>query len=72
MAESATDAASWFAHAQPGLAAKDFSALVIDVAVPLNESLGPLANPQMVPVRHGPLTEGAKRAVDLKRTSRLR
>jgi hypothetical protein len=72
MAESPADAAHWFAHAQEGIAGKDFQALVKDVALPLNDVTGPGANPQVVVVRHGPLTEGAKRAVDLKRTSPLR
>ena len=31
MADSAADAANWFAHAQAGIAGKDFQALVKDV-----------------------------------------
>lgn len=72
MADSAADAANWFAHAQAGIAGKDFQALVKDVAVPVTDEAGRGENPQVVPVRHGPLTDGGKRATDLKRTSALR
>lgn len=71
MAANAADAADWFAHAQPGLAGHDFQALVKDVARPVNDEIGLGENPSVVLVRHGPLTEGAKNATDLKRTSRL-
>jgi hypothetical protein len=71
MAESRADAASWFAHAQAGIADKNFQALVKDVSQPFSEKAGPEANPQIVVIRHGPLTEGAKSATDLKRTSAL-
>jgi hypothetical protein len=72
MAESAADAADWFAHAQGGLAGKNFQALVKDVAVPVNDGIGPEANPQVVAVRHGPPTAGGSGAVDLHRTSGMR
>jgi len=69
MAESAEAAAHWFAHVEPGIADKNFQALVLDVALPLSESAG-AANPQVVHVRHAP--KGESSAVDLKRTSALR
>jgi hypothetical protein len=72
MAESAADAANWFAHAQAGVAGKDFQALVKDVALPVSDDAGLGGNPQVVVVRHGPLTDGGKNATDLKRTSPLR
>jgi hypothetical protein len=72
MAESAADAANWFAHTQAGFAGKDFQALVKDVALPVSDDGGLGGNPQVVVVRHGPLTEGGKSATDLKRTSPLR
>jgi hypothetical protein len=70
MAESAAAAAQWFAHAEPGIAGKDFQALVLDVALPLNDVSGAAANPQVVHVRHGPRSEAG--VIDLKRTSALR
>ena len=73
MADSPADAASWFEHSQPGIAGKDFKALVKDVALPVNEAAtGKGGNPQVVAHRHGPLTATAKSATDLKRTSPLR
>lgn len=69
MAESAEAAAHWFAHIEPGIADKNFQALVLDVALPLSEAAG-AANPQVVHVRHAP--KGESSAVDLKRTSALR
>lgn len=71
MAASALDAAHWFAHAQPGLAKSDFQALVKDVSQPVVDEIGLSANPSVIPVRHGALTEGARNATDLKRTSLL-
>ena len=71
MAANAADAAEWFAHAQPGLARHDFQALVKDVARPVVDEIGLGGNPSVVSVRHGALTEGAKNAIDLKRTSYL-
>lgn len=71
-ADSAAAAANWFAHAQEGIAGKDFQALVKDVALPLSDVAGPGANPQVVVVRHGPLTDAGNGATDLKRTSPLR
>lgn len=71
-AESAADAADWYAHAQAGMAGKDFQALVKDVAKPISDEAGIGGNPQVVVVRHGPLTTGGKTAIDLKRTSPLR
>ena len=71
MAANAADAAQWFAHAQPKLAGRDFKALVKDVARPVVDEIGLGGNPSVVSVRHGALTEGAKNAIDLKRTSFL-
>jgi hypothetical protein len=71
MAESAADAASWFAHFQTGIAGRDFQALVKDVAKPLTDESGIGGNPQVVIVRHGPLTAGGTAATDLQRTSSL-
>lgn len=72
MAESEADAASWFAHAQTGIAGKDFQALVKDVSKPVSDEAGMGGNPVVVAVHHGPLTDGARAATDLKRTSPLR
>jgi hypothetical protein len=71
MAANAAEAAEWFAHAQPGLAGHDFQALVKDVARPVVDEIGLGGNPSVVSVRHGALTNGAKNATDLKRTSFL-
>ena len=71
MAADAADAAAWFALAQPGLAGHDFQALVKDVATPVDDETGLGGNPSVVSVRHGALTNGAKNATDLKRTSYL-
>jgi hypothetical protein len=71
MAANAADAAGWFAHAQPRLAGHDFQALVKDVARPVVDEIGLGGNPSVVFVRHGALTDGAKNAIDLKRTSFL-
>ena len=54
-----------------GLAEHDFKALVKDVGRPVDDEIGLGKNPSVVSVRRGPLTEGAKRATDLKRTSLL-
>jgi hypothetical protein len=72
MADSAADAANWFAHFQTGIEGKDFQALVKDVARPVTDEAGVGGNPEVVMVRHGPLTPGGKAATDLKRTSSLR
>jgi hypothetical protein len=72
MADSAADAANWFAHFQTGINGKDFQALVKDVARPVSDEAGIGGNPEVVVVRHGPLTPGGKAATDLKRTSSLR
>ena len=72
MAGTPEDAANWFAHSQDAFAGKDFQALVKDVGRPLSDAPGPGANPLVVIVRHGPLTDGGKGATDLKRTSALR
>ena len=37
MADSAADAANWFAHFQSGVAGRDFQALVKDVAKPVSD-----------------------------------
>jgi hypothetical protein len=72
LAATAADAAHWFAHAQPGLTKHDFQALVKDVSAPVVDEIGLGANPSVIAVRRGPMTEGAKDATDLKRTSRVR
>jgi hypothetical protein len=72
MAESAEDAANWFAHAQEGIGDKDFQALVKDVALPESDENQPGGNPRVILVRRGPLSEGGRSATDLKRTSPLR
>lgn len=69
MAESPEAAAQWFANIEPGISGKNFQALVLDVALPLSGAEGAMANPQVVHVRHGPMSENS--AVDLKRTSAL-
>lgn len=71
LAESAADAASWFAHSQAGVADKDFQALVKDVTRPVNELTGPGANPEVIHVRRGPLAKTAISATSLNRTSPL-
>ncbi len=71
MAANPADAAMWFAHTQRGLAKHDFKALVKDVAKPIDDEIGLGENPSVVSVRRGALTEGAKNATDLKRTSFL-
>jgi len=72
MADSAGDAASWFAHSQPGLDQRDFQALVKDVSMPVTDEIGLGENPSVITVRRGALTESARSATDLKRTSSLR
>jgi hypothetical protein len=72
MADSAADAANWFSHFQTGIEGKDFQALVKDVAKPVSDEAGVGGNPEVVVVRHGPLTPGGMAARDLKRTSALR
>ena len=72
LAESAADAANWFSHFQSGIAGKDFQALVKEVAMPVIDEAGIGGNPQVVLVRHGPLTDGGRAARDLQRTSAVR
>ena len=72
LAEGPVDAAAWFAHAQAGMADKDFQALVKDLSKPVSDETGLGANPSVVVVRHGPATEGSRTATDLKRTSSIR
>src|SRR3989475_12896368 len=72
MADSAADAANWFAHFQTGIEGKDFQALVKDVARPVSDEAGIGGEPPGVVVRHGPLTPGGQGGVDLERTSSLR
>jgi hypothetical protein len=71
LADAAADAAAWFAHTQPGLAGRDLQALVKDVGKPVTDEAGIGGNPSVILVRHGPLTVGASKATDLKRTSAL-
>jgi hypothetical protein len=66
LADSADAAANWFAHKQDNVKGKDFQALVLDIAAPAD------GTPQTVFVRHGPLTDAGRTAVDLDRTSPLR
>src|SRR5438132_11909559 len=72
MADSAADAASWFAHFQTGIEGKDFQALVKDVARPVSDEAGIGGNPQGAVVRHGLLTPGGEVATDLKRNRAAR
>jgi len=72
LADSAADAASWFAHHQTGMADKDFQALVKDVSKAITDEFGIGGNPEVISVRHGAITEGAKNASDLKRTTSVR
>ena len=71
LADSASDAADWFAHSQAGVAGKDFQALVKDVALPVADETGRGVNPQVVPVKRGAGSAGGRSATDLKRTSRV-
>ena len=70
MAESASDAARWFAHSQPGLDGHDFQALVKDLSRPVVDETGLGENPSVVPVRRRDASAGT--ATDLKRTTPLR
>jgi hypothetical protein len=72
MADSPTDAANWFAHFQTGVTGRSLQALVKDVERPVTEDYGIGGNPEVVVVRHGPLTVGAMAARDLNRTSPVR
>ena len=72
LAASEADAANWFAHSQASLAGHDFQALVKDVTKPVTDEAGVGGNPSVIVVRHGPLSEGARNATDLNRTSPLR
>jgi hypothetical protein len=72
LADSAADAANWFAHFQTGIEGKDVQALVKDVARPVSDEAGLGGNPEVVLVRRGPLTRGGEAATDLKRTSPVR
>lgn len=72
MAETAADAANWYAHSQAGLARKNFQALVKDVSRPVVDESGFGDNPAVVRVRPSPLSEGANKATDLKRSSATR
>jgi hypothetical protein len=72
MADSPAAAANWFAHAEEGIAEKNFQALVLDVVAP-EQGVGARGdNPQTVFVRHGPLTDAGRTVTDLKRRSPLR
>lgn len=72
LADSPEDAANWYAHAQAGLAKKDFQALVKDVSQPVTEGPDGSGNPSVVSVRHGPPTPGAMAAKGLGSTSPLK
>ena len=76
LADSPAAAANWFAHAQENVKDKDFQALVLDVTAPAvaadPRKGGRDGNPQTVFVRHGPLTDAGRGAVNLDRTSPLR
>jgi hypothetical protein len=69
LAEGPVDAAHWFAHAQEGIADKNFQALVKDLSKPVSDETGRGDNPSVVVVHHGPPTEGSRTVTDLKRTS---
>jgi hypothetical protein len=72
LADTASDAAGWFAHSRAEVAGKNFQALVKDVAKPVSDETGLGENPSVVVVRHGDLTEGSRNATDLNRTSYVR
>ena len=73
LADSPQAAANWFAHAVDGIEDKDFQALVLDIALPKVGVDGAAGeNPQVLYVRHGPLTADGRNATDLGRTSPLR
>jgi len=71
MANTASDAARWFAHSRAEVAGKDFQALVKDVARPIGDESGLGENPSVVRVRHGDPAD-SRNATDLKRTSHVR
>src|SRR2546427_2246408 len=68
MADSAADAANWFAHFQTGIEGKDFQALVKDVARPVSDEAGIGGKPEGGVVRHRPPPPGGEGAGGLKRT----
>ncbi|GAC1347565.1 MAG: hypothetical protein NVSMB23_27070 [Myxococcales bacterium] len=72
LAESPAEAASWFAHAQAGLAKKSFQALVKEVDRPVTDEAGVGGNPAVVMVRRGDPQQSSRTAQDLRRTSALR
>jgi hypothetical protein len=72
MADSAVDAANWFAHFQVGIDGRNFQALVKDVGRPITDEAGMGGNPEVIVVRHGRMAPGGKAATDLKRTSPVR
>jgi len=72
LADTASDAAGWFAHSRAETAGKDFQALVKDVARPVADESGLGENPSVVRVRHGDSRDGSRNATDLNRTSVVR
>ncbi|MFL5414774.1 MAG: hypothetical protein ACJ78Y_02170 [Myxococcales bacterium] len=53
------------------MSGKDFQALVKDLTKPVTDETGRGENPLVVPVRHGPPTDGSRNVTDLKRTSAI-
>src|SRR2546428_5019058 len=72
MADSAADAANWFAHFQTGIEGKDFQALVKDVARPVSDEAGIGGDPEGGVGRPAPPPPGGQAGGDLKRTRPLR
>src|SRR3989441_6879372 len=72
MADSAADAANWFAHFQTGIEGKDFQALVKDVARPVSDEAGIGGDPEGVGVSPRPPTPGGQAAIGLRRTTSFR
>ena len=72
LADTASDAAAWFAHSRGEVAGKDFQALVKDVARPVADETGLGENPSVIRVRHGDRAESSRNAPDLNGTSDVR
>src|SRR2546428_787296 len=72
MADSAADAANWFAHFQTGIEGKDFQALVKDVARPVSDEAGIGGETQEVIIRPRPPPPRGQAGVCLRSTKSLR
>src|SRR2546427_12911683 len=71
MADSAADAANWFAHFQTGIEGKDFQALVKDVARPVSDEAGIGGKPEGGGGRPRPPPAGGEGADGLESTRPL-